>query len=323
MGNKHTKQEYVVLLNTLGNLLWKLTSKEYIGKEKEIIKTLEENITDKDFNFVLNCTYFNPVHYLIISALWLQHDVYIQLCSLLPKIIFNCKDVLHPKTKLLIFQNNNHVSTVNLNYIKMEKVKASLMRTGTMDNLSQHKYNVVTTSLTQSKEDDHNEQKIVSYTSFNNEQKNISKPPPKKPPPIKNQDKNDNTTIKPIDRTVTYYMLSDEEKKCYDRNINKVSKDIQEKRVSTKMLWFTYALYNEHLWNQQPSSNNLIEEITIGEMKYLSLISYLQIKCSKFSSIKDYSSNLVHIYHLIMNITLINNPRRKNSIKDKIKGIFT
>jgi hypothetical protein len=323
MGNKHTKQEYVTLLNTLGDLLWKLTSNEYLGKEQEIIETLAHNISDEDFNFVLNCTYFNPVHYLIISALWLPHNVYIQLCSLLPKIIYKCKDTLHHKTKLLIFQNNNNVSTINLKYIQYEKVKVSLMRRGTMDNLSQYKCEIRRSSLTQPKSELHdNTEKLVSYTSFAEPEEQNNNKVLKPPPPIKKKE-DDNKDNLHLERSITYYMLSDEEKKRYDNNSNNIPKDYQEKKVSSKMLWFTYALYNECLWNQQPSTSNLIEEIGIGEMKYLSLISYLQIKCGKFSSIKDSSTNLVHIYKLIMNITIINRPRRKSSIKDTIKHIFS
>lgn len=316
MGNKHTKQEYVTLLNTLGDLLWKLTTKEFLGKEQEIIKTLEYNISDEDFNFVLNCTFFNPVHYMIISALWLPHDVYIQLCSLLPKIIYKCKDTLHSKTKLLIFQNNNNVSTVNLKYIQMEKVKASLMRRGTMDNLSQYKCTIRTSSLTQPKIEDDKNDKLISYTSFGEPEKQSNTKILKAPPPLK--EKKDDI---PLDRSITYYMLSEEEKKSYDTH--NIPKDYIEKKVSSKILWFTYALYNEHLWNEQPSSSNLLEEIEIGGMKYLPLISYLQIKCGKFSSIKDSSSNLVHIYKLIMNMTIINKPKRRSSIKDTIKNIFS
>lgn len=319
MGNKHSKQEYINLLNILGDYLWKLVLKEYEDKQDEIIEHLEYKLKiDEEDNFIFNCKEFNPMHYLIISSFWLPTNTFHKLCKLAPNLIDKCKyERTHNDTKLLVFQNNNHVSNVNLDFIKMEKVKVSLQRRGTMDNNSQSLYEIRKNSLTQFREDI-NSNNIQSYTDFNPE--NNSKQL-KSPPPIRRH--SETTHKKDLDRPVTYYILSDEEKKSFDDNIDKYnqSKDKINKRVSSKMLWFKYALFNKNLWEQEPPSDGIVESIAIGEMGYLSLISLLQIKYAKFSSIKNYSDNLTHLYKIIMNHN-IHKQRRKSSIKDKLKNIF-
>jgi hypothetical protein len=319
MGNKHSKQEYINLLNIIGDYLWKLVLKEYEEKQDEIIEHLEYKLNiDEEDNFIFNCKEFNPMHYLIISSFWLPTNTFRKLCKLAPNLIDKCKyERTHNDTKLLVFQNNNHVSNVNLDFIKMEKVKISLQRRGTMDNNSQSLYEIRKKSLTQFKEDI-NSNTIQSYTDFNpdNNSKKLKVPPPvRRHSEIKDK--------KELDRPVTYYILSDEEKKSFDDNIDKYnqSKDQITKRVSSKMLWFKYALFNKNLWEQEPPSDGIVESIDIGEIGYLSLISLLQIKYAKFSSIKNYSDNLTHLYKIIMNHN-IHKQRRKSSIKDKLKNIF-
>jgi len=258
------------------------------------------------------------MHYLIISSFWLPTPTFNKLCKLAPTLIDKCKyERTHYETKLLVFQNNNHISNVNLDFIRMEKVKASLQRRGTMDNNAEHLFNIRKNSLTQYKEDIESLPQIESYTDFNPDKPKQLK----SPPPIRRN--SEQTNKKELDRPVTYYMLSDEEKKSFDDNINSYnrSKNNINNRVSTKTLWFKYALFNKNLWEKEPPSDGLIETIAIGEMGYLSLISYLQIKHAKYSSIKNYSENLTHLYKIIMNHN-IHKQRRKSSIKDKLKNIF-
>ena len=320
MGNKHTKQEYNEKLNKLGEMLWKLATEEYIGREEEIIDTLKDAIHDEDLDFVFKCKFFNPLHYIIISSLWLPHETFLKL-SKLTELVFNkCVQNHHTHwdTKLLIFQNQNHVSNVNLNYIKMEKVKASLMRTGTMDNLSVIKYDINKLSLTQEKKQDE-EDKLTSFTSYGNEDKTL-----KPPPPIKKRSSSESCPPKKeIDRTVTYYMLDDDEKKSYDQNIkNKIKTDTA--RISSKKLWFHYAIYNKNMWENPPNMKGLLEEIGIGEMSYLGIVSFVQIKVAgKFSSSQDATKNLVHLYKVIMGIEMKPQKKRSKSISEKIKSLFS
>ena len=319
MGNKHSKQEYINLLNELGDFLWKLVLKENEDKQDEIIEHLEYKLKqDEEVDFIFNCQEFNPMHYLIISSFWLPTPTFNKLCKLAPTLIDKCKyERTQYETKLLVFQNNNHISNVNLDFIRMEKVKASLQRRGTMDNNAEHLFNIRKNSLTQYKEDIESLPQIQSYTDFNPDKPKQLK----SPPPIRRN--SEQTNKKELDRPVTYYMLSDEEKKSFDDNINSYnrSKNNINNRVSTKTLWFKYALFNKNLWEKEPPSDGLIETIAIGEMGYLSLISYLQIKHAKYSSIKNYSENLTHLYKIIMNHN-IHKQRRKSSIKDKLKNIF-
>jgi hypothetical protein len=319
MGNKHSKQEYINLLNELGDFLWKLVLKENEDKQDEIIEHLEYKLKqDEEVDFIFNCKEFNPMHYLIISSFWLPTPTFNKLCKLAPTLIDKCKyERTQYETKLLVFQNNNHISNVNLDFIRMEKVKASLQRRGTMDNNAEHLFNIRKNSLTQYKEDIESLPQIESYTDFNTDKPKQLK----SPPPIRRN--SEQTNKKELDRPVTYYMLSDEEKKSFDDNINSYnrSKNNINNRVSTKTLWFKYALFNKNLWEKEPTSDGLIETIAIGEMGYLSLISYLQIKHAKYSSIKNYSENLTHLYKIIMNHN-IHKQRRKSSIKDKLKNIF-
>lgn len=323
MGNKHSKQEYINLLNILGDYLWKLVLKEYEDKQDEIIEHLQYKLSiDEEDSFIFNCKEFNPMHYLIISSFWLPTNTFHKLCKLAPNLLDKCKyDRTHVDTKLLVFQNNNHVSNVNLDFIKMEKVKISLQRRGTMDNNSQSMYEIRKNSLTQFKEDIDSNNKIQSYTEFNPDNNNSKQL--KSPPPIRRH--SETTPKKELDRPVTYYILSDEEKKSFDDNIDKYQqhKGHITKRISSKMIWFKYALFNKNLWEQEPPSDGIVETIAIGEMGYLSLISLLQIKYAKFSSIKNYSDNLTHLYKIIMNHNIHNQrTRRKSSIKDKLKNIF-
>lgn len=316
MGNKHTKEDFSSKLSELGELLWKLGSPEYIGKEDEIIKNLEYKITDDEVNFILECKYFNPIHYIILSSLWLNHLTFVKLCSLIPKIIPLCtSDIIHKDTKVFIFKNNNHVSNLNLDYVKMERVKTSLMRTGTMDNLSESKFNIYKSSVTQ-RNIENDEKPISSYTAYGYE-KLI-----KKPPPIKRK----NPEPPKLERPLTYYMLSEEEKKSYETNQDKINKynDNIKNRVSTKTIWFQYAIYNSKLWEEEPSKVGFINEIDIGEMSYLSFISYIQIKISgKYSTSKESSKNLVFLYKLIMDFNMRNsNKKRRKSIVEKISSIF-
>jgi hypothetical protein len=319
MGNKHSKQEYINLLNELGDFLWKLVLKENEDKQDEIIEHLEYKLKqDEEVDFIFNCKEFNPMHYLIISSFWLPTNTFNKLCKLAPTLIDKCKyERTQYETKLLVFQNNNHISNVNLDFIRMEKVKVSLQRRGTMDNNAEHLFNIRKNSLTQYKEDIESLPQIESYTDFNPDKpKQLKSPPPIR----RNSEKNNK---KELDRPVTYYMLSDEEKKSFDDNINSYtrSKDNINNRVSTKTLWFKYALFNKNLWEKDTPSDGLVETIGIGEMGYLSLISYLQIKHAKYSSIKNYSENLTHLYKIIMSHN-IHKQRRKSSIKDKLKNIF-
>lgn len=320
MGNKHSKREYINILNELGDLLWKLAIVDTKEKQDEIIENLKYKLTDDDVEFVFNCKEFNPMHYLIISSFWLPSQSFTKLCKLVPTLIEKCKyQKPHKNTTLLVFQNNNHLSNVNLDFIRMEKVKASLKRTGTMDYNSSNLYEIRKNSLTQYKEDIL-EYKIKSYTNsgVSNEEDNPKKL--KKPPPIINKIQ----TKAELERPITYYLLTDEEKKSFDNNIDKhiQAKEQINKRVSTKMLWFKYALFNKELWEEDPSCDGLIETINIGEIGYLSLISLLQIKYAKFSSIKNFSDNLSHIYKIIMNHNINNIHKKRSSVKDKIKNIF-
>jgi hypothetical protein len=319
MGNKHSKREYIILLNELGDSLWKLVLKEYEDKQDEIINNLEDKLYDKDIDFLFNCKEFNPIHYVIISSLWLPTQTFNKLCVLVPKLLEKCKyDHTHKDTKILLFKNDNHVSNINLDFVRMEKVKASLIRRGTMDDKSNNLYEIRNKSLTQDKEDIERNN-IQSFTDFNS-----TRPKPLKiPPPIKHYNNDPTKTV--LDRPITYYLLSDEEKKSFDKNIDKHKdhKNHLDKRISTKTLWFKYALFNNNLWEEDTPTDGLIETIEIGELGYLSLISMLQIKYSKFSSIKNYSDNLTYLYKMIMNYNIHNpNHLRKNSIKDKLKNIF-
>jgi len=316
MGNKHTKQEYNEKLNQLGELLWKLATDEYLGREDEIIDKLKDAIQEEELDFVFNCKYFNPLHYIIVSSLWLPHETFLKLSKLTEMVYNKCDNIqTHWDTKLLIFQNQNHVSNVNLNYIKMEKVKASLMRTGTMDNLSVIKYDINKLSLTQEKKN--KDEQITSFTSYGKQEDKILKPPP----PVKKRSNSESyPSKKEIDRTVTYYMLDDNEKKSYDENISQIKKS--ETRVSSKKLWFHYAIYNKNMWEGSPNMKGLLEEIAIGEMSYLGIVSFIQIKVSgKFSSSKDAQTNLVHLYKVIMGIEMKPH-KRKKSISEKLKSLF-
>jgi hypothetical protein len=316
MGNKHTKQEYNEKLNKLGELLWKLATDEYLEKEEEIIDTLKYAIQDEELDFVFNCKYFNPLHYIIVSSLWLSHETFLKLSKLTELVYTKCGHArTHWDTKLLVFQNQNHVSNVNLNYIRMEKVKASLMRTGTMDNLSVIKYDINKLSLTQERKND--EDKISSFTAYGKQEDKTLKPPP----PIKKRSNSESCPPKKeIDRSVTYYILDDNEKKSYDENISKIKKP--EARVSSKKLWFHYAIYNKNMWESSPNMKGLLEEIAIGEMSYLAIISFIQIKVSgKFSSTQDAQKNLVHLYKVIMGIEM-KPQKRKKSISEKFKSFF-
>ncbi len=315
MGNKHTKQEYAYNLNKLGELLWKLALPEKEESLDDIISTLESNLEDQDYDFVFNCKYFNPIHYIILSGLWLPHDTYLKLNEMLEKVLLKCKyNKTSEKTKIVIFPNNNHVSNVNLNYIRMEEVKASLLRRGTMDNQSQDKHHIRKNSLTQ-RDDEGNEKKITSYTMHGRE---LKAPPPV---PVKPEGKMEEK--KELDRPLTYYILSDQEKKNFnnltEKEINACI-DHNKRKVSTKKLWFTYGIYNEDLWKDNNTSNSLFE-LEIGNMSYLSIVSLVQIKLTgKYSSIPEAQQNMVYIYQKLMHLTMLK--KRKSSIKDKIKSIF-
>ena len=311
MGNKHTKQEYVYNLNKLGELLWKLALPEKEESVDDIISTLSSNLDEEDYDFVFNCKYFNPIHYIILSGLWLPHDTYLKLNETLEKVLSKCKHIkTHDKTKIIIFLNTNHVSNVNLNYIRMEEVKASLQRRGTMDVQAQDKHNIRKNSLTQ-KDEEGNEKKITSYTMYGRE---IKAPPPLLvKPEIKIEEK------KELDRPLTYYILNDEEKKNF-KNLTEKEIENNKRRISTKKLWFNYGIYNEELWKDNNKTNSLFE-LDIGEMSYLSIVSLIQIKLTgKYSSIPDAQKNMVYIYQKLMHLTILT--KRKSSIKDKIKSIF-
>ena len=314
MGNKHTKQEYAFHLNKLGELLWKLAIPNKDESVDNIISTLEFSLEEEDYNFVFNCKYFNPIHYVILSGLWLPHDIYVKLTAMLEKVLLKCKyNKTEEKTRIIVFQNSNNVSNVNLNYIKMEQVKISLMRRGTMDTTTKNINEIRKNSLTQFN-DETKTQNITSYTMHGKE---LKPPPPIKPKEVKEEDKKD------LDRPLTYYMLSEEEQKKFNNLTEKEINDCinnNKRRVSTKKLWFNYGIYNEDLWKENKMSNSLFE-LEIGGMSYLSIISLIQIKLAgKYSSIPDAQKNMVHVYQHMMQLSL--KKKRRSSIKDKIKSIF-
>jgi len=335
MGNKHTKQEYASCLNKLGELLWKLVL-PYTNDSNtpdEIISSLYYNLNEEEYQFVFDCKYFNPIHYIILSGLWLPHDIYLKLTTMIEVVYHKCKyNKTESKTKILVFQNNNHVSNVNLNYIKMEEVKASLMRRGTMDINSQaivpgktRSYSlpaqsVQTVQIDYKENNSEEPEKIRSYIMHGRE---IKPPPPIKRNSIK-EDKEQVPEKKELERPLTYYMMSDEEKKNFNTLTEKQIINYMEqtkRRISTKKIWFNYAIYNQELWKTNDSESALYEQ-EIGNMSYLSIISLLQIKMSgKYSSIPDAQKNMIYIYQKILEISL--KKKRKSSVKDKIKSIFT
>ena len=209
MGNKHTKQEYAFNLNKLGELLWKLALPPKEESVDDIISTLEFSLEEEDYDFVFDCKYFNPVHYVILAGLWLPHEIYIKLTPMLEKVLLKCKyNKTDEKTKVIVFQNSNNVSNVNLNYIKMEQVKISLMRRGTMDTTSQDRNEIRRNSLTQMN-DEKGTSNITSYTMHGKE---LKPPPPLKVKEIKEVKEEK----KELDRPLTYYMLSEEEQKNFN-----------------------------------------------------------------------------------------------------------
>jgi len=338
MGNKHTKQEYASSLNKLGELLWKLVLPytDEMDSPDEIISTLYYNLNEEEYQFVFECKYFNPIHYIILSGLWLPHDIYLKLTTAIDAVYHKCKYTkTEDKTKILVFQNNNHVSNVNLNYIKMEEVKASLMRRGTLDINSHNNqpntqpnvqgksrsYSLPAQHIQNNNENNSEEpEKIKSYIMHGRE---IKPPPPIKRNSVK-EDKEKFLEKKDLDRPLTYYILSDEEKKNFNSLSEKQITDYMEhskRRISTKKIWFNYAIYNENLWKSNNAESALYEQ-EIGNMSYLSIISLLQIKMSgKYSSIPDAQKNMIYIYQKLLGISL--KTKRKSSMKDKIKSIFS
>jgi len=322
INRRKSENQDLSILFEVGDILWKLTTAD---DENELIKKFYSILTSSNKSYLFKCKYFNPIHYIILSSLWINSELY-------PKLIDNINILLqqtdidsktHISADIVIKRNEHHTSATNVRtrsssllkkIIKpmLERQKSSMLVEFDQKNSTNNFKSFI--SEDGDSDEDNDKKNKVSQPNYDEEPIEIDYSliiSEKKKPQL--------------NRSLTYYIMNDKEKQAYDmKTPQQLSKNVmlQNQRISKKLIWFEYALYNPKLYQKEDldEPKDYEVKINIGEMNLISIVSFIKLNLLKYSSIpnKEATENLNNIYNKILEYHYHNNNHQKENIIHKI-----